>query len=79
MAFLLIVNSYLKQVINETLRISCLKTFTVRCLDIDVEIGGHLIPKETPVVHALSVVLKDEHIWPDPEKYVIVLSLTQKM
>jgi len=61
--------SYLRQVVDETLRISCLHPFAARVQDIEVELGGHVIPKDTPVLHALGVVLKSEAIWPSPEKF----------
>ncbi|XP_070565035.1 cytochrome P450 20A1-like [Ptychodera flava] len=60
---------YLHQVIKETLRCSNLWPWTARCQDIDVEIGGHVVPKNTPVVHALGVVLQDEKSWPLPNNF----------
>ncbi|GAB6026591.1 hypothetical protein CHUAL_014068 [Chamberlinius hualienensis] len=58
---------YLNCVLNETLRWSCLRTFDARVQDIDVDIGGHLIPKGTPVIRAIGVVLESEAIWNEPD------------
>ncbi|XP_006825419.1 cytochrome P450 20A1-like [Saccoglossus kowalevskii] len=60
---------YLNQVVKETLRCSILSPWTARYQDIDVEIGGHIISKNTPVMHALGVVLQDEAVWPEPKKF----------
>ncbi|XP_067119350.1 cytochrome P450 20A1-like [Centruroides vittatus] len=68
--------SYLKQVLNECLRMANVEPWTARVLDTDVEIGGHIIPKKTPVIHALGVTLQDSKQWAvpkmfDPERFNI--------
>ncbi|XP_071803251.1 cytochrome P450 20A1-like [Asterias amurensis] len=60
---------YLRQVINEGLRVSVLAPYTARFQDDDSKLGGHVIPGGTPVWHALGVALKDEDLWPEPEKF----------
>lgn len=60
---------YLNQVTKESLRLSLLAPFAARYQDIDVELGGHVIPKDTPVIHALSIVLQDEKYWPNPNRF----------
>ncbi|XP_013091417.2 cytochrome P450 20A1-like [Biomphalaria glabrata] len=61
--------SYLNQVINETLRCAVITPWTARCQDFDTELGGHKVPKNTPVIQALGVVLQDETLWPLPNKF----------
>ncbi|XP_041367127.1 cytochrome P450 20A1-like [Gigantopelta aegis] len=60
---------YLRQVIDETLRCGVIAPWAARFQDFDSELGGHKIPKNTPVIHALGVVLHDEKIWPLPNKF----------
>ncbi len=60
---------YLRQVIDETLRVSVLAPFGGRVsLDREWTVGGHVIPKATPIVVALGVALHDEETFPDPDK-----------
>ena len=40
----LLVYSYMRQVLDETLRCSALATFAARYEDVDSELGGHRIP-----------------------------------
>ncbi|XP_072027850.1 cytochrome P450 20A1-like [Amphiura filiformis] len=60
---------YLRQVLDESLRTSVLAPWAARFQDIDTMLGGHVIPKGTPVIHALGVTLQDEEQWPHPEKF----------
>lgn len=60
---------YTHQVIDETLRCGVVAPWAARFQDFDSELGGHKIPKSTPVIHALGVVLQDETIWPLPNKF----------
>ena len=63
----------LRQVLNETLRLSVLGPFAARYSDDDIVAGGYLIPAGTPIVIALGVSLKNETIWKDTEKYSVHL------
>ena len=58
----------LRQVLNETLRISVLAPYAARYSDDDIVAGGYHIPAGTPIVVALGVSLKNETIWKDTEK-----------
>ncbi|ELU05646.1 hypothetical protein CAPTEDRAFT_145552, partial [Capitella teleta] len=58
---------YLRQVLNESLRCSVLAPFAARVQSTDVEIGGHTIPANTPVLMALGVTLCNDEFYPDPE------------
>ncbi|XP_048237190.1 cytochrome P450 20A1-like [Haliotis rufescens] len=60
---------YLRQVIDETLRCAVVAPWAARFQDFDSELGGHKIPKNTPVIHALGVMLQDETVWPLPNKF----------
>ncbi len=60
---------YVRQVIDETLRCSVLAPFAARVSEErDWSVGGHLIPKGTPIVTALGVSLQDEEDFQEPEK-----------
>ncbi|XP_077997301.1 cytochrome P450 20A1-like [Glandiceps talaboti] len=61
---------YVRQVIDESLRIQPIAPFTIRTdFESDVEIQGYTIPKGVGCVHALGVVLTDSKIWPEPERF----------
>ncbi|XP_035663707.1 cytochrome P450 20A1-like [Branchiostoma floridae] len=60
---------YLRQVLDETLRCAVVGPWGARYMDLDIEIGGHIVPAKTPVIHAFGVVLQDERIWPEPNKF----------
>ncbi|KAJ8024896.1 Cytochrome P450 20A1 [Holothuria leucospilota] len=60
---------YMKQVINESLRLSVLAPWGAKVQNDDIELGGYVIPKGTPVITALGVVLQDETIWPLPDTF----------
>lgn len=62
--------TYVRQVIDETLRRNILSPWAARFdQDKDTNFGGYVIKPKTPVIHALGVVLMDENIWPDPERF----------
>jgi len=58
----------LRQVLNETLRISVIGPYAFRYSDDDIVAGGYHIPAGTPIVIALGVSHKNETIWKFPEK-----------
>lgn len=60
---------YMEMVINETLRCSTLVPFASQCSLYDVRIGGHIIPKDTPIITALGVVSQDSSVWSEPSKF----------
>ncbi|XP_065836186.1 cytochrome P450 20A1-like [Oscarella lobularis] len=61
--------SYLKQVLNETLRASVLAPYAARYATEDTILNGYTIPKGTPMFHALGVVLQDKELYPDPTRF----------
>lgn len=60
---------YLRQVIDESLRCAVVAPWAARYQDFDSELGGHKIPKNTPVIHALGVSLQNEKYFPLPNKF----------
>ncbi|XP_065889639.1 cytochrome P450 20A1-like isoform X3 [Dysidea avara] len=62
-------NTLLRQVLNETLRISVIGPYAFRYSDDDIVAGGYHIPAGTPIVIALGVSHKNETIWKTPEKF----------
>ena len=58
---------YTRQVLNESLRVSCLAPMAARVDHEESQILGYTIPPGTPVVHALGVSLTDPDVWKDPE------------
>lgn len=61
--------SYTRQVVDETLRCAVVAPMAARFQDFESELGGHKIPKNTPVIQALGVMLQDEKYWPLPNKF----------
>jgi len=60
----------LRQVLNETLRLSVIAPVAGRYSDDDIVAGGYHIPANTPILIPLGVSLKNETVWKDPEKQV---------
>ena len=62
--------SYLTCVINETLRVSVLAPSSERISTTEeLVVCGWTIPAGTPIIQALGVLLHDENIWLNPEKF----------
>ncbi|XP_033761925.1 cytochrome P450 20A1-like [Pecten maximus] len=59
----------MRQIVNETLRCATIAPYAARFQDFDSELGGHMIPKNTPVIQALGVALKNEKYWPLPNEF----------
>ena len=66
-----------RQILNDVLRLATLSTFTARYSDGDIVVGGYLIPAGTPITMALSVSLKNETVWKNPEKLDLNLKCDQ--
>ena len=54
---------YLRQVLDEALRVSTLAPYAARYSDHDITVGGYFIPAGTPIVQSLGVALKNECAW----------------
>ena len=60
--------SFMRQVQDETLRLSTLAPWAARYSNKDITIEGHVIPAATPIIQALGVALKNQVSWEDVEK-----------
>ncbi|KAL5007144.1 hypothetical protein ScPMuIL_015950 [Solemya velum] len=60
---------YMMQVLQETLRCAVVAPWAARFEHKDSVLGGYHIPKDTPVIHALGVMLHDEKYWPRPDQF----------
>ncbi|GAB1599243.1 cytochrome P450 20A1-like [Argonauta hians] len=65
---------YLKQVLDETHRCAVLIEWSAYTQSFDGELEGHKIPKNTPILHAIDVLMQEEKYWPlptqfDPERF----------
>ena len=58
----------MRQVQDETLRLSTLGPYAARYSNKDITIGGHVIPATTPIIQALGVGLKNQTSWEDVDK-----------
>jgi len=54
---------------------SVLSTHTARYSDDDIVVGGYHIPANTPIVISLGVSLKNETVWKNTQKQVIISCL----
>ena len=59
--------SLLRQIQDETLRLSTLAPWAARYSDKDIMIEGHVIPAGTPIIQALGVGLKNQTTWENPD------------
>lgn len=60
---------YCQQVLNETVRTAKLTPIAARLQEVEGKIDEHVIPKETLVIYALGVVLKDADTWSTPYRF----------
>lgn len=60
--------SFMRQVEDETLRLSTLAPWAARYSDKDVVVCGYHIPANTPIITALGVALKNTSQYQDEEK-----------
>ena len=59
----------MRQVEDETLRLSTLAPFAARYSDKDVVVCDYAVPARTPIITALGVALKNVTQWENEEKY----------
>uniref|UniRef100_A0A5F7ZRD0 Cytochrome P450 family 20 subfamily A member 1 n=1 Tax=Macaca mulatta TaxID=9544 RepID=A0A5F7ZRD0_MACMU len=62
---------YCQHVLCETVRTAKLTPVSAQLQDIEGKIDQFIIPRETLVLYALGVVLRDPNTWPSPHKYEI--------
>ncbi|XP_074646229.1 cytochrome P450 20A1-like [Tubulanus polymorphus] len=59
---------YLRQVIDETLRLAVISPTAARYKpDTDIMLGGYIVPQGTPVLHSFGVCFRDEKLYPQPQ------------
>lgn len=58
----------MRQVQDETLRLSTLAPWAARYGDKDVMVCGYQVPARTPIITALGVALKNKQQWQEEEK-----------
>ncbi len=57
--------SFLRQCLDEALRMSTTISFSSHYSDQDLTIDGYCVPAKTPVIHAIGVAMKNENVWED--------------
>ncbi|CAG0882951.1 unnamed protein product [Darwinula stevensoni] len=60
---------YTRRVLDESLRLSILAPFAARYQELECFLGNHHIPRGTPIIHALGVVLHHPTFWAHPHKF----------
>ena len=68
-AYTLTSNSYLRQFIDESLRLSATASFDGHCSDQDITVDGYHVPAKIPIIQAIGVALNNETIWENPEHF----------
>ena len=66
-AYTLTSNSFLRQILDESLRISITASFDGHCSEQDTIVGGYHVPANTPIIQAIGVTMNDEAIWENPD------------
>ena len=62
-------DSYLRQVLDESMRVSTTANFTAHYSDEDIMVDGYCVPAKTPIIHALGVAMYNNAIWENPDKF----------
>ena len=68
-AYALSSSSYLRQVLDEALRLSTTVPFSAHVCSEDTVIEGYGVPANTPIIHAICVSLKDKAMWKNPDTF----------
>lgn len=62
--------SYLRQVLDEALRLSMTAPHSYHYSNTDIVIEGYLVPAKTPIIYAMGVAQMDESIWDNPNLFL---------
>ena len=62
-------NSYLRQVLDESLRMSLTVSFSGQLSDQDMVLDGYHVPARTPIIDAIGVAMKNETVWEQPDRF----------
>lgn len=68
-AYVLTSDSYLRQVLDEVLRMSSTVAFSGHVSDQDGIVEGYRIPANTPIIHAIGVAVRDATYWENPDSF----------
>ena len=68
-AYTLTSNSYLRQFLDESLRVSTTVSFSSHYSDEDCVVDGYHVPAKTPIIHAIGVAMKNGTAWEDPNTF----------
>ena len=69
-AYTLTSNSYLRQFLDEALRMSTTTAFSAHYSDQDMMLTeGYFVPAMTPIIHAIGVAMKSEVVWESPDQF----------
>ena len=60
-------NSFLRQVLDEALRLSTTAPFSAHQYNQDMVVDGYHVPAKTAIIHASGVALKSEAVWEQPD------------
>jgi len=60
---------YLTNFMDETMRFAKLAPFASRVSSHDSVLGGHKIPKNTPVITAMGTIFDDEDVFKNPQEF----------
>jgi len=58
----------MRQVQDETLRMTTLAPYAARYSDKDISVDGYMVPAGTPIIQALGVASKNETQWENVQK-----------
>lgn len=62
-------DSFLRQVLDEALRLSATAAHTAHYCNHDLMVAGYLVPANTAIIHCMGVTLSDEAIWEEPGSF----------
>lgn len=61
---------YIKNVIKETLRITKLAPWSARISNVEISLGGHTIPPNTPIIIANGLSHNSDELWEDKDTFM---------
>lgn len=68
-AYILASNTYLRQVLDEALRLSATSAFAGHYSDQDLTVEGYHVPAKTPILHALGIAMNSDRLWKNPNSF----------
>ena len=68
-SYVLSSSSYLRQVLDESLRFSITVPQSGHYCNHDIEVEGYVVPAKTPIIQCLGVAMTDESIWESPRSF----------